>query len=123
MITNDPLFSLEARWSTSAVTQLDKTKRLTSGRPLEETTTIKYFRYTNHSTLLISVLDSIIDESQSGLMQNIRISNNRISFNLFLKDFYKDLESLEHDLMSDFGLGKFLCRVIQTYTTGNIYAY
>lgn len=61
MITNDPLFSLEARWSTSAVTQLDKTKRLTSGRPLEETTTTKYFRYTNHSTLLISVLDSIIE--------------------------------------------------------------
>lgn len=86
MITNDPLFSLEARWSTSAVTQPDKTKRLTNDRPLEETT-IKYLRYTNQSTLLISVLGSIIDESQSGFMQNILIYNNRISFNLFQKIF------------------------------------
>lgn len=127
MITNDPLFSLEARWSTSAVTQLDKTERLTNDRPLEETTA-KYLRYTSQSTLLTSVLDSIIDESQSGFIQNILIYNNIIRFNLFLKDFSEDLESLEESLhfisaLKNFGFGKFLCRVVQTYTTGNRYAY
>uniref|UniRef100_A0A1A8QY68 Reverse transcriptase domain-containing protein n=1 Tax=Nothobranchius pienaari TaxID=704102 RepID=A0A1A8QY68_9TELE len=87
---------------------------------------------------LKSVLDSIIDESQSGFMCNRHISNNvrlildlldyselvnEDSFVLFL-DFYKAFDSLEHDFIMEalkkFGFGQFFCKSVQTlYNNGN----
>ena len=84
------------------------------------------------------VLDTIIDESQSGFMQNRHISNNiRLifdiidypefvqddSFILFL-DFYKAFDSLEHDFiitaLNKFGFGQSFCNAVHTlYSNSN----
>uniref|UniRef100_A0A3B3I0R1 Reverse transcriptase domain-containing protein n=1 Tax=Oryzias latipes TaxID=8090 RepID=A0A3B3I0R1_ORYLA len=84
------------------------------------------------------VLDTIIDENQSGFMQNRHISNNiRLildildyselvqddSLILFL-DFYKAFDSLEHNFiiaaLNKFGFGQFFCNAVQTlYVNSN----
>lgn len=85
-----------------------------------------------------SVLDHVIDETQSGFMRNRHISNNiRLvldlidysdfcydeSFILFL-DFYKAFDTLEHNFifsaLEKFGYGSYFRRAIKTmYTDGN----
>uniref|UniRef100_A0A669D202 Reverse transcriptase domain-containing protein n=1 Tax=Oreochromis niloticus TaxID=8128 RepID=A0A669D202_ORENI len=84
------------------------------------------------------VLDTIIDETQSGFMRNRHISNNiRLvldlldysdlvpdnSFILFL-DFYKAFDTIEHQFifhsLEKFGFGEFFCKAVKTlYTNGN----
>uniref|UniRef100_A0A3Q3BIJ9 Reverse transcriptase domain-containing protein n=1 Tax=Kryptolebias marmoratus TaxID=37003 RepID=A0A3Q3BIJ9_KRYMA len=85
-----------------------------------------------------SVLENIIDESQSGFMENRHISNNiRLvldlidyshlcpddSFILFL-DFYKAFDTIEHEFifhaLEKFGFGSYFSSAIKTmYTNGN----
>uniref|UniRef100_A0A8C6NIX7 Reverse transcriptase domain-containing protein n=1 Tax=Nothobranchius furzeri TaxID=105023 RepID=A0A8C6NIX7_NOTFU len=84
------------------------------------------------------VLDTIIDETQSGFMRNRHISNNiRLvldlldysdlvsdnSFILFL-DFFKAFDTIEHQFifhsLEKFGFGRFFCKAVKTlYTNGN----
>lgn len=84
------------------------------------------------------VLDQVIDESQSGFMQNRHISNNiRLildiidypelvqddSLILFL-DFYKAFDSLEHEFiftaLNKFGFGQSFCNAVRTlYSNSN----
>ncbi len=84
------------------------------------------------------VLDTVIDESQSGFMNNRHISNNiRLvlglldysdlisdnSYILFL-DFYKAFDSVEHEFifsaLEKFGLGHFFSQAIRTlYANSN----
>lgn len=84
------------------------------------------------------VLDTIIDETQSGFMRNRHISNNiRLvldildyselifdeSLILFL-DFYKAFDTLEHQFifhcLKKLGFGEFFCTAIKTlYANGN----
>jgi len=81
---------------------------------------------------LKSVLDNIIDESQSGFMQNRHISNNvrfildALDYSDFVQDdscilfldFYKAFDSLMHYFMmialEKFGFGHFLCNSVTT---------
>lgn len=85
-----------------------------------------------------STLHDIIDETQSGFMENRHISNNirlvldildypdyipNDSFILFL-DFYKAFDSIEHEFifktLKKFGFGDFFCKAIRTlYGNGN----
>ncbi len=79
-----------------------------------------------------TVLDSIIDQTQSGFMKNRHIANNiRLvldvldyshlisdqSFILFL-DFYKAFDTLEHSFiflsLKRFGFGSFFCNTVRT---------
>lgn len=83
------------------------------------------------------VLNSIIDESQSGFMEKRHITNNirlvldlldyedlipNDSFLLFL-DFYKAFDSLEHKFifkaLDKFGFGDYFCRAIRTLYKNN----
>lgn len=81
---------------------------------------------------LKAVLDTIIDETQSGFMRNRHISNNirlvldildyseLVSDNRFILflDFYKAFDTVEHQFifhsLEKFGFGTFFCKAVKT---------